>query len=102
MVRKMERDRKVLELDREIERAELAMNNRNSQMAGEMEALRSRKALARNNLAGATLEQSISTEMQAFATKYKAMNDVDIEQLKQLRPQREAMRQAAADQQAKR
>lgn len=102
MVRKMERDRKLLELDREIARTELTMNNRNAQMAGEMEALRSRKALARNNLAGATLEQSISTEMQAVAAKYKAMNDVDIERLKQLRAQREAMRQSAANQQGAR
>ena len=36
-------------------------------------------------LAGATWEQSLSTEMQAVASRYKVMNDADQEQIKALR-----------------
>ena len=41
-------------------------------MTREMDALRAQKARANNNLAGATWEQSLSTEMQAVAARYKA------------------------------
>ena len=61
------------------------MANRSEQMTREMDALRAQKARANNNLAGATWEQSLSTEMQAVASRYKVMNDADQEQIKALR-----------------
>lgn len=61
------------------------MANRSEQMTREMDALRAQKARASNNLAGATWEQSLSTEMQAVASRYKVMNDADQEQIKALR-----------------
>ena len=53
------------------------MANRSEQMSREMDALRAQKARANNNLAGATWEQSLSTEMQAVASRYKVMNVAD-------------------------
>lgn len=85
MVRQMEKDRRVRELDQQISDTEAAINGRNAAMNNELAALRSRKQFANNNLAGATYEQSLSSEMQAVAAKYKAMNDVDVARLQQLR-----------------
>ena len=50
-----------------------------------MDDLRNRKGYARNNLAGAMWEQSLSTEMQAVASKYAAEIDAKQERIKRLR-----------------
>lgn len=92
----MQRDRRLKELEHTVANIEADISNRNALMSNEMEAVRSRKALARNNLAGATWEQSLSTEMQAVASKYAAMNSVDIERLKVLRADLDATRKTAA------
>lgn len=92
----MQRDRRLQELEQSVADTEANINSRNVSMSNEMETVRSRKVYARNNLAGATWEQSLSTEMQAVASKYKAMNDVDIERLKVLRADLEATRRLAA------
>lgn len=81
----MEKDRRIREVTHEIADIEQRIEARNQQMNREMEILKQRKSRANNNLAGATWEQSLSTEMQAVATKYKAMNDVDFEKIKALR-----------------
>ena len=49
--------------------------NINQQMDQELNWLRQKKLRANNNLAGATWEQSISSEMQAVARKYQAQID---------------------------
>lgn len=85
MVRSMERERRIREIEQEIADTEAGMNRRGALMQAEMSAIRDRKALASNNLAGATWEQSLSTEMQAVAAKYKTLSDLDLERLKQLR-----------------
>lgn len=85
MLRKMQGERRVQELERAVQATESNIANRNVQMQNEFAALRQLKASAKNNLAGATWEQSLSTEMQAVATKYKALNDIDQERLKTLR-----------------
>ncbi len=77
-----ERDRdrkreKIKELEREIVDTQKRMDF-------EMEALRAKKGYARNNLAGATWEQSISTEMQAVASKYNADINNKREQIRML------------------
>lgn len=81
----MERDRRIRELTLDISSMESRIANRSDQMVREMEHLRNQKSRASDNLAGATWEQSLSTEMQAVSSKYKAMNDVDIERLRALR-----------------
>lgn len=45
------------------------------QLDRELAALRGRKNLARNNLAGATWQQSLSAEMQAVTDRYRARID---------------------------
>ena len=55
----------------------------------ELAALQARKAQANNNLAGATWEQSIATEMQAVTAKYKAKIETAQERIKGLRSERE-------------
>ena len=55
-----------------------------NQMNAELERLRNKKATANNNLAGATFEQSISSEMQAVTASYDVrIRSVD-EELKRL------------------
>src|SRR5580765_8490304 len=75
MARDMEHERRIRELKVEITQTEDSISRRNQQMSAELETLRAKKPLARNNLAGATWEQSISQEMQAVTQKYKTMND---------------------------
>jgi hypothetical protein len=85
MLRNMVGERRVLELSRAVQSLEFDISNRNAQMSREFDALRVMKTSANNNLAGATYQQSLSTEMQAVAAKYKALNDTDQERLKLLR-----------------
>lgn len=82
MVRKYEQERRVADLEEQVKFLERRIGSRNTAMANEMAAVRNQKRLANNNLAGATWEQSLSTEMQAIAAKPKALNDVDIERIK--------------------
>lgn len=85
MLANLEHDRKLRELQQQIEQIEGNINQRNALMSSEIALLQQRKLAANNNLAGATWEQSISTEMQAVTQKYKTMNDTDFERLRQLR-----------------
>lgn len=54
-------------------------------MEAELAHLRLKKTAALNNLAGATYEQSISSEMQAVTTGYDTRIRAKDEELKQLR-----------------
>lgn len=91
----MERDRKIRTLQFDIRSTEDAIETRNRQMTAEMDDLKANKRRANNNLAGATWEQSLSTEMRAVADKYKAMNDLDLERLRQMRAELAALQAAA-------
>lgn len=92
---RMKRERRIEELERSIADLDANIAARNVQMSNEIAALRGRKTYAKNNLAGATWEQSLSTEMQAVAAKYKALNDADFERLKVLRAELETARGSA-------
>lgn len=59
-----------------------------------MHAVRSQKALASNNLAGATWEQSLSTEMQAIATQCSAEQTRLIAELNRLLEEQRTLEQA--------
>lgn len=61
-------------------------------MDAEISLLRSKKNYARNNLAGATWEQSISGEMQAVTAKYTAENTANQQKIAQLQLQLMAMK----------
>lgn len=54
--------------NRGIADARAALRNHEAQCDAKQKELAAKKTLARNNLAGATWEQSITTEMQAAAT----------------------------------
>lgn len=89
-----ERERRIRELKDEIAGLERVIDSRNRRMQVEMESLRYRKSFANNNLAGATYEQSLSTEMQAVATRYKAQNEVEFERIRALRTELSGLQSA--------
>lgn len=82
---RFERDRRIREVKDQIAGLERDVEQRNRRMQTELDALRYRKSFANNNLAGATYEQSLSTEMQAVTSRTRAQNDVDFERIKALR-----------------
>lgn len=73
------------ELERRLRSVEAEADSLTDQRNRELAALRQKKALSANNLAGATWEESISTEMQMVADNY---ND----QIEQLRHQADRIR----------
>ena len=77
---KMERERKMKEIDRmigsieeQIDGIEEKITEYRKEMDRELTELKEKKQLAKNNLAGATWEQSISSEMSAVSQKYDAL-----------------------------
>ena len=66
-----ERRRQELEM-RFIPETTAAINNNNATCDGQIQELKDRKLRANNNLAGATLEQSLSTEMLVISTRCEA------------------------------
>jgi hypothetical protein len=60
-------DRKRQELEVRVSNTSLAMNKNATECDQQLNELKEQKKLAKNNLAGATWEQSLSTEMQAIA-----------------------------------
>lgn len=60
-------------------------------MDSELAALRAKKGQARNNLAGATWEQSISTEMEAVAANYATRIRIAQDEIAALRKERLAL-----------
>lgn len=94
MAASLGQERRVRELQQSIADTEGAMVQRSAQMSRELDILRAKKGYAANNLAGATWEQSISTEMQAVTQKHKTMNDLDQARIKQLRVELAAAQQA--------
>ncbi|MCG7911909.1 MAG: DUF4124 domain-containing protein [Candidatus Thiodiazotropha taylori] len=61
----------IKKLEREITKLKARKRSLTRKMDAELAALRQKKLYARNNLAGATWEESISTEMQAVSNSYK-------------------------------
>jgi predicted RNase H-like nuclease (RuvC/YqgF family) len=90
---KMERDRKLTEIDREISRLEGQIVDHRSAMNDQIASLQRKKQSANNNLAGATWEQSISDEMSAVSQKYDALIRNDQSRIDVLRADAERLRQ---------
>ena len=86
-VRTMEGERKQRELAYAIRDAEREVDAYQSQMDRDLAALQQKKVLAKNNLAGATWEQSISTEMQAVSDKYKTKIQITRDRILHLQKQ---------------
>jgi len=67
---RMERERRVRELEYEIQRRRSKIVDEQAAMEREVATLREKKTHANNNLAGATWEKSISEEMSAVVARY--------------------------------
>lgn len=67
---RMERDRRIRDLDYDIAARRSRINEEQSAMDRDLAALRAQKSRATNNLAGATWEKSISEEMNAVVARY--------------------------------
>ena len=91
---KMERDRKLTEIEREIKVIEDRIIDHRRSLNREMENLQRKKGLANNNLAGATWEQSISDEMSAVSQRYDALIRNDQSRIDLLRADAERLRQS--------
>lgn len=81
----MRADRKGREATIEIGKLEQQIEIYQDQMDKELAALREQKSSANNNLAGATLEQSIATEMQAVVEKYNTKIKLNRDKIASLR-----------------
>ena len=90
----MELERRLRENAYEIENLEGKIRHYQSSLDHDLAVLRSKKALANNNLAGATWEQSISTEMQSVSDKYKVSIQIAQDQMSQLRSEASELRKS--------
>lgn len=80
-----EKNRRIATIKDEIEMLEQQNINAAAHRDGDLANLQARKRLANNNLAGATLENSISVEMQAVTERYAADQAGRNERLRALR-----------------
>lgn len=78
----------------EIPGAQARIRGASNRCDERMRAVRSQKALASNNLAGATWEQSLSTEMQAIATQCSVEQTRLIAELNRLLEEQRTLEQA--------
>lgn len=81
----MGRERRVRELQYEIRDLEAAIERRGQAMDRELNRLKRQQRQTANNLAGATLRNSLSADMQAVTAKAQALNEVDLARLQLLR-----------------
>ena len=79
-----EKERKVGDIKFQIERQEELIALTRQTMNSEIESIQVRKTYAMNNLAGATLENSLATEMQAVTARYTSEIGYQQDQLKRL------------------
>lgn len=87
------RERRLLEIDREIKALENQIGGYRSAMSEEIARLQRKKQFASNNLAGATWEQSISDEMNAVANKYDSLIRNSQNQIESLQKERDRLRE---------
>ena len=71
----IERSNRLREIGRETKKLEKQISNYQKEMDSEIRRLREKKMYAANNLAGATWEESISTEMNAIVASIKTKID---------------------------
>lgn len=69
----------------QIKRTQEKIKGLRKKMNEEIAYLRYKKLYSRNNLAGATWEESISTEMEAVTSRYKIQIELRQEEIKQFR-----------------
>ncbi len=77
---------KIAKLEKSIKRHQINMD-------ADLAIIKAKKATANNNLAGATYEQSLSTEMKAVVDKYTSKIDFIKDKINQLNSQLEKVKQ---------
>ncbi|MBV1920419.1 MAG: DUF4124 domain-containing protein [Pseudomonadales bacterium] len=85
----IEKSNRLREIDRETKKLEKEISNYQKEMDSEIRRLRNKKQYAANNLAGATWEESISTEMSAIVASIKTKIDAAREKIKSLKDEKE-------------
>ena len=88
----MQRERRLREMSYDIADAEREIKLLETAMETELASLNEKKGRANNNLAGATWEQSISSEMQVVADKYRLKIATAQARLDSLRKERESLK----------
>ena len=89
ILKSIEKNNRPREIDNEIKKLENQITEFQKSLDSELEALQDRKKYAANNLAGATWEGSISTEMQAVVDKYKTKISNARSQIEYLRTEKD-------------
>lgn len=87
-VNKVRDSNRVREIDRVVKERYQVIDDLRSKMEKEMSALKYRQGYARNNLAGATWQQSLATEMQAVSDKYSVLIDLERNKIDKLETER--------------
>ncbi len=87
----IEKSNRLREINRETKKLEKGISNYQKEMDSEIRRLRDKKMYAANNLAGATWEESISTEMSAIVASIKTKIDAAREKIKSLNDEKEKM-----------
>jgi hypothetical protein len=82
---------RVKSIDEQIAYNQTRITAYEAMMDSELAALRAKKGQARNNLAGATWEQSISTEMEAVTANYATKIRIAQDEIAALRKERLAL-----------
>ena len=87
----MARDRRLREIDREMDAIERRITRDTRAMDHEIARLRHSMRYSNNNLAGATRDVSLTQEMQAVAQRYQVRADADRSRLDTLKVERERL-----------
>lgn len=83
--KEMRYNRKLAKMKREIAKSEGYIAKLEASMERELYLVKRKKRFANNNLAGATWEESLSSEMQAISSKYASKINAERDTLKRLR-----------------
>ena len=90
----MKNEHRLREIELEIPQVEHEIKMSQDGLDTELATLKHKKGYANNNQAGATWEQSISTEMQAVIEKYKTKISLAQGNLDRLRKEQDSLRSA--------
>jgi hypothetical protein len=90
---KSAKDRRLLEIERAVTQSQDRIASYRQEMSDQIDALRSRKHAASNNLAGATWEQSISEEMSAISQQFNVLIRSEQDRIAGLRDEAKSLRE---------
>lgn len=86
-------DRQVRDMERDIKRKEQRISELERERDRKIAALRNKKSYANNNLAGATWEESISSEMMVITDQYSAKIDREMRDIERMEDKIDRLRE---------